>query len=158
MKATSRETPAKQVAGFIAKYDPAIRKLVRTARSKLRKRFPGAVELVYDNYNALAIGFGPTERTSDAVVSLAVYPRWVNLYFLQGTRLPDPGKMLKGSGSRGRYVVLAGAGDLDRPEIKTLLDAAIRDSSVRFAERGGYTIIKSTSAKQLPRRVDPETR
>ena len=59
-KSEKAETPAKQVAGFIAKFDPAIAKLIRGARAKVRKRLPTAVELVYDNYNALAIGFGPT--------------------------------------------------------------------------------------------------
>jgi hypothetical protein len=70
-KSSKVETPAKQVAGFIAKFDPAIAKLTRGARAKMRKRLPTAVELVYDNYNALAIGFGPTERTPDAIVTVA---------------------------------------------------------------------------------------
>ena len=71
------ETPAKQVAGFIAKFDPAIAKLTRGARAKMRKRLPTAVELVYDNYNALAIGFGPTERIYDRFILLkctSAYP------------------------------------------------------------------------------------
>ena len=67
------DSPAKRLSGFIAKYDPAIAKIVRAARSKLRRMLPAAVELVYDNYNALAIAFGPTEGASDAIVSLAVY-------------------------------------------------------------------------------------
>ena len=51
------ESPSKQLAGFIAKYDPAVAKLARAARTALRKRLPTAVELVYDNYQFLAIGF-----------------------------------------------------------------------------------------------------
>ena len=50
-------SPAKQVAEFIARFDPAIAKLIRAVRSALRKRLPTAVEQVYDNYNFLAIGF-----------------------------------------------------------------------------------------------------
>jgi len=148
------DPPAAQLASFIAKYDPAIGRLVRAARAKLRKRMPGAIELVYDNYNALAIGFGPTERASEAVVSLAVYPRWVNLYFLHGAALPDAGKLLRGSGHRGRYIVLERADDLDRPAVRALLDAAIRDSSVALeVTPRGYTVIKSVSARQRPRRM-----
>ena len=63
---------SKQVAAFIAKFDPAIAKLVRSARTLLRKRYPTANELVYDNYNALAIGYSSTEQTSDVLFSLAV--------------------------------------------------------------------------------------
>lgn len=94
------ETPAKQVAGFIAKFDPAIAKLTRGARAKMRKRLPTAVELVYDNYNALAIGFGPTERTTDAILSVAAYATGVTLYFTYGKSLPDPDKRLEGAGNQ----------------------------------------------------------
>ena len=90
MKGESVTSPAKQVAGFIAKFDPAVAKTTRGARSVLRKRFPTAIELVYDNYNALAIGYSSTERTSDVLFSLAVYASGVNLYFMYGRSLPDP--------------------------------------------------------------------
>src|SRR5689334_20694046 len=109
---------AKQVAGFIAKFDPAVAKLTRSARSVLRKRFPTAIELVYDNYNALAIGYSPTERTSDVMFSLAVYPRWVDLYFMYGRSLPDPDKLLQGSGSQGAFVRLDDVSVLDDPGVK----------------------------------------
>jgi len=102
----SAESPAKQVARFIAKFDPTIAKLTRAARSVLRRRFPTAIELVYDNYNALAIGYSSTERTSDVLFSLAVYARGVNLYFMYGRSLPDPDKLLQGSGSQGALVRL----------------------------------------------------
>jgi hypothetical protein len=68
--------------------------------------------LVYDNYNALAIGFGPTERASDVIFSIALFPRWVTLFFLHGVTLPDPYKVLRGSGKVVRHVVLQTAADL----------------------------------------------
>jgi hypothetical protein len=143
----------KQLAGFIAKFDPAIAKLVRAARSVLRKRYPSAVELVYDNYNALAIGYSPTERTSDVLFSLAVYPRWIDLYFMYGRSLPDPEKLLRGSGKQGAFVRLDDLSVLDRPAVKALLAAAVEDSDVPLPkQQKGYTVIKSISAKQRPRR------
>ena len=57
-------SPASQLNAFIGRFDPAIRKVVREARAKLRRRLPTAIELVYDNYNALAIGFASTERAA----------------------------------------------------------------------------------------------
>src|SRR6266436_1894806 len=99
-------SPAQQLKAFIARYEPEVGAAARSALATMRKRLPGAVELVYDNYNALAIGFGPTERASDAIFSIAVYPRWVSLFFLQGATLADPQKLLRGSGSRVRHVVL----------------------------------------------------
>ena len=81
----------------------------------MRARFPTAVVLVYDNYNALAIGFGPNERTSEAFVSLAVFARGVNLYFIQGAKLTDPQGLLQGDGNQGRFIRLARAAQIDDP-------------------------------------------
>src|SRR5689334_3698399 len=91
---------------FIAKFDSPIAKLLRQSRSALRKRFPTAVELVYDNYNALAIGWGPNERASEVIVSLAGFARGVNLYFMHGAKLKDPGGLLEGGGKQGRFIRL----------------------------------------------------
>jgi hypothetical protein len=102
-------SPAKQLAAAVGKFDPAVARVVRAARTVLRRRFPTAVELVYDNYNALAIGWGATERAADVMVSLAVYASGVNLYFMQGARLPDPMGVLLGSGRQGRFVHLPDA-------------------------------------------------
>ena len=147
------DSPAKQVAGFIAKFDPAIAKLVRAARLELRRRYPTAIELVYDNYNALAIGYSPTEKTSDVYFSLAVYARGVNLYFMYGRSLPDPDKLLQGSGNQGAFVRLDDIAVLDKRPVKALMDAAIKESRQPLPKSGkGYTIVKSISAKQRPRR------
>jgi len=147
------ESAERQLAGFIAKFDPAVGKLVRAARRALRQRLPTAIELVYDNYNALAIGFGSTERVRDVIVSLAAYARGVNLYFMYGARLPDPGKRLEGAGNQGRFVRLEGAGTLDEPAVAALLRAAVEYGAVPLPARGrGYTVIKSISARQRPRR------
>ena len=147
------EGPSRQVAAFIAKFDPAIARLAKAARTALRKRFPTAVELVYDNYNALAIGFGPNERTSEAVVSLALYARGVNLYFIHGAKLADPRKLLQGNGNQGRFIRLESVAQLDDAGVIALLAAAEKAGKTAFPLTGkGYTVIKSVSAKQRPRR------
>ena len=70
-----RPTPEKQLKTSIAKFDRSLGKQVRECRSAMRKRFPTANELVYDNYNFFVIGYCATERPSDCVVSLAVTPK-----------------------------------------------------------------------------------
>jgi hypothetical protein len=145
-------SPAQQLRAFIAKYTPPIGAAARSALATMRKRLPGAVELVYDNYNALAIGFGPTERASDAIFSIAVYPRWVSLFFLQGATLSDPQKMLKGSGSRVRHVVLE-EGTLEKPAVRELMAQALRKARKPLDGKAPRRlVIKSVSAKQRPRR------
>jgi len=114
---------------------------------------PTAIELVYDNYNALAIGFGPSERASDAIVSLAVYARGVNLYFLYGAHLHDPDRLFEGQGTRGRFIRLPTADRLNDPSVKALLDAAIAACDPPLPATGRTrTVVKSVSAKQRPRR------
>ena len=122
-------------------------------RAALRKRFPSAVELVYDNYNALAIGFGPNERTSEAIVSLAIYARGVNLYFIQGARLADPRGVLQGNGTQGRFIRLQDVAQFDQPAVLALLAAAEKFGKNAVPAAGkGYVVIKSVSVKQRPRR------
>jgi hypothetical protein len=147
------ESVAQRVESFIDKFDPAIATLVRAARRVLRKRFPTAVELVYDNYNALAIGFGPSERTSDAFVSLAAFARGVSLYFLYGAALPDPEKRLHGGGNQGRFIRLESLDVLDDPYVVRLLQTAAEQEDAPLPRAGrGYAVVKSVSAKQRPRR------
>jgi hypothetical protein len=149
----SQDSPAKQLSTFLQRFDPSIRTLVRQARAKLRRRLPTAIELVYDNYNALAIGFASSERKSDAIVSLAVYARGVNLYFIYGAAIADPHRLLLGSGNQGRFVRLESAAMLDRPEIDDLLAAAIAEGDTPLRRSGrGRTVIKSVSSKRRPRR------
>jgi len=149
-----KETPRQQLARFLGKYDRAIAASARAALTRLRQRIPGAQVLVYDNYNALAVGFGPSERASEAVLSIAVYPRWVTLFFLKGARLPDAKKILKGSGSRVRHVVLENPAHLESPEVQRLIAAALDAARPPIDPAApGKLIIKSISAKQRPRRV-----
>jgi hypothetical protein len=151
--AKTSDTPARQWAAFLSKYDPAIVKVAKAALARMRKYTPGAVELVYDNYNALVVGFGPSEHASEAVMSLALYPRWVTLFFLQGARLADPAGLLKGSGSRVRHVVLSDVAVLDRPPVRALIRQALA-TAPRAIDPGAKRrmVIRAVSAKQRPRR------
>jgi len=144
----------KQLQQFIAKYTPEVASIARGALAKMRKRFAGTQELVYDNYNALAIAYSPTGKVGDVICSIALYPRWVSLFFMLGTKLPDPTKRLKGSGAGIRHVVLEdGPATLDDRDVKKLIDAAFDVAIVAPASKAApVTVIKSISVKQRPRR------
>ena len=152
----SDASPQAQLESFLAKYTPEVAAEAVASLERLRARVPGAVEMVYDNYNALVIGFGATERPSEAVLSIAVMPRWVTLCFLQGASLPDPHGLLRGSGNVVRNVRLASAADIDRPAIRELIALAVAASKSPFDPASpGRMVIKSISAKQRPRRPSP---
>ena len=153
MPTTRSDTPARQWAAFLSKYDPAIAARAKAAVARLRKYVPGAVELVYDNYNALVVGFGPTERASDAVFSIALYPRWINLFFLNGVGLPDPHRLLRGQGKQVRSIQLKDLATLDEPAVRELMARALKRADPPLDGDGqGRIVIKSISAKQRPRR------
>jgi hypothetical protein len=147
-------SPAKQLDFFLDKFTPGIAAQARTALRKMRARLPGAIELVYDNYNALAIGFAPTDRASDAIFSIALYPRWISLFFLQnGTHLRDPEGLLAGSGNKARHIVLETPSPLDAPAVQDLIAQALELSPKPIdPTQPGKLIIKSVPAKQRPRR------
>lgn len=143
----------KQLRGFIAKFEPKHQALIRAVRKTLRKRFPTAYELAYDNYNFFVLGYGPTERPSDCILTMAAGANGVGLCFVRGARLPDPKKVLLGSGNQTRFIRVASVDDLARPEVEALVAAAVAQSREPLPTSGrGKLIIRSVSAKQRPRR------
>ena len=148
-----------QLDSFLAKYDPEVETIARRALGKMRKLMPGAIEMVYDNYNWLVIGFSPTERPSEAIFSIVLPPGRVTLCFLQGAGLPDPAKRLAGSGNVVRNIRLYDAGSpdanvLDEPEVLALINVALNRAKVPMpAGARRKLIIRAISAKPRPRRV-----
>ena len=147
------ETAEKQLDGFLNAFSPEVSELARKVLAKLRKRLPHAKELVYDNYNALAIGFAPSERASEGIFSIAIYPMHINFFFLQGAKLPDPDGLLRGDGSVVRHIRLEDEKTLDRADVKAMMATAMKLANVPFDKKTEYKlVIKSVSAKQRPRR------
>jgi hypothetical protein len=152
-------SPEKQLAGFIAKFSPENAKLIRAARRKMRQRLPQAIEMVYDNYNFFVIGYAPGERPSEAIFSLAAQAKGLSLCFLQGAGLPDPTRILRGSGNVVRNIRLESAATLDRADVRALMKVALARAKVPLPAKGAHRlIIKSVSAKQRPRRAASATR
>jgi hypothetical protein len=142
-----------QLRAFLAKYSPEIAASAQAILKKMRARYPSAIELVYDNYNALAIGFSPTERPSEVIFSIAIYPNWINLFFLQAKGLPDPKMILQGSGKQVAHLRLTMPEMLDDPAVVALMHVAATRAKVPFSPIGKHRlVIRSVSAKQRTRR------
>jgi hypothetical protein len=150
----SGPSPARQLASFIAKFTPSIAKEGRAALTRMRTLVPGATEMVYDNWNGLVVGFGPSARASEAVVSILMTSTHVTLCFIQdGPSLPDPEGLLRGSGNVVRHIRLTSSRDLDKPAVRALVKTAVARSDVPFRKgQRRELIVKSISPKQRPRR------
>jgi len=145
---------SKRCNNFRAKVlGPPHQRLIWAVRKALRKRFPTAHELAYDNYNFFVIGYSPTERPSDAIVSMAAGANGAGLCFIQGARLSDPKKILQGSGNQTRFLRLESADVLARPEVEALVATAIAQAKTPLPATGRRKlIIRCVWAKQRPRR------
>ena len=156
---TNAET---QLASFFAKYEPAMAKLGKALRAKLRARLPGLSEIVYvyENQNSLVISYSPTEHGYEGLCGIALYPREVKLFFAQGALLSksDPSKLLQGR-AKVRHVVLKAVADFDRAEIEVLMAAALKLAKLRLDARAkGSVIIKAAAQKQRARRATKAAR
>jgi hypothetical protein len=146
-------TTQAQIASFLAKFSPTIEAQLIEARERLRGFFPRGVELVFDNYNALVFGISPSESASGAFISIAGYPRWVTLFFLQGTALRDPDGLLEGQGKQVRSIRLTAPEDINSPAVERLVRQAIAlHHDALLAAPVLSTVIKTVVAKQRSRR------
>jgi hypothetical protein len=146
----------RRIGGFIDKFTPAIAAQLRDARQRLRAHFPRGVEMVFDNYNALVFGIGAADRTRESFISIAGYPKWVTLFFLDGAGLDDPEGLLEGDGKQVRGIRLKTPADLDTPAVRALIEQAIAPHRAALdAVPALSTVIKAEVAKQRPRRPAP---
>ena len=80
--------------------------------------------------------------------SLATYSNWINLYFFEGDTLPDPERLLKGSGTMVRSIRLTDAAQLDQPAIRALIAAAAKRAEPPLARRAKRQIILRQATRE----------
>jgi hypothetical protein len=149
---SEKPTPEAQVRSFINRFDPKDQKLIRSVRAAVRKRFPTANELAYDYSHSLVIGYSPTDRGIDSIVAIAARATGVFLYFSQGPQLPDPKRLLQGSGKQTRFIQVEAASQLAHPDVEPLIAATIDQARIPFPSmEKGSLIIKSAAAKKQSR-------
>ncbi|MCB0654713.1 MAG: hypothetical protein KDC57_01190 [Saprospiraceae bacterium] len=135
-------------------FDPEIAERVLWLRDFAWDNCPGANELIYDNYNALAIGWSLTEKSGAVVCNIAIYRSNQNIQFgfFAGEELPDPENRLIGQGKQYRYLVVK---DLDQfpqdymrrliAQARDILQNKMKDAGTTIT---GRTILKSVSANK----------
>ena len=115
--AGAKGTPEARLRAHIEKFDTKHQRLIRAVRTALRKRLPTANEFVYDYTTFFVIAYSSTDRSTDGIVSLAARADGVQLYFVNGPQLPDPKKLLMGSGKQTRFIRVEAASDLAHPDV-----------------------------------------
>ena len=151
--AAERRSAEAQLCTLIEKFAPAHQRLIGAMRRRLRMRLPTAHEVVYEYRDFFVISYSPNERGYEGVLAIRASANGVRLYFNRGKELPDPAKLLQGSGNQTRWIHLEGASTLARPAVARLIDEAIARNRVPFARTGrGPVVIRSVSTRQQRRR------
>ena len=150
---SKKPTPEAQLESFINRFDPKEQQVIRSIRTAVRKRFPTANELAYDYTSHVVIGYSPTDHGIESIVALDARAEGVRLYLMGGPQLPDPKKLLMGSGKQTRFVRVETARQLAHPDVEALIVAAIDHARVPLPSKGkGRLIIRTAAAKQRSRR------
>ncbi len=151
--AAERRTAEAELNALVARFAPQHHEVVGTLRSWVRKRLPTAHELVYEYRSWFVISYSPSEHGYEGVLSIRGSADGVKLYLNGGKGLPDPRKLLRGSGSLVRWIDLGGELTLAHPAVALLIDEALARHPVPFEPTGrGSIVLRSASAKTRPRR------
>ena len=137
------------LAKFLLPYPDHVKAAAFWLREFVWDLYPETNELIYDNYNAVAFGWSPTDKAGDVFCSIAVYSDYVNFGFNRGADLPDKQQILSGGGSLYRYIRVKDKDDFPEEYIVKLLEMAYENSVSRLKPAKklykGQTIVKSVS-------------
>jgi hypothetical protein len=151
---------SKDLKKFLSSFTKHQQETALWLREFVWKKYPGCNELIYDNYNALAFGWSPTDRVGHTFCSIAVGRTSGNVHFgfYWGSEISDPEKMLLGGGNQYRYILVKEKKDFPKTYITQLMKDAYANSLAKVKDpkqiMKGETIVKSISAKKRSKKVN----
>jgi len=150
----------KDLLKFLKPFSKEIIERVLWLREFIWDHYPQTNELIYDNYNALAFGWSPTDRVGHTFCSIAVGRTSNNVHFgfYWGSEISDPDKILLGEGNQYRYILVPDKNKFPKAYIKKLVREAYANSLEKVKDKkqimNGQTIVKSISTKKRERRAN----
>lgn len=126
--------PAKEIAEFLDRYPTKVRDLALGVRSIVRSVVPDALETLDRSARIVGYGFGP--RYADTICVIIPSQKEVKLGIVRATELPDPKRLLAGSGKLHRHIVFAESSDLRQAGVKALLSCALAAWRKRSGQNG----------------------
>ena len=151
----------KDLLRFLKPFSKEIIERVLWLREFIWDHYPQTNELIYDNYNALAFGWSPTDRVGHTFCSIAVGRTSNNVHFgfYWGSEISDPDKILLGEGNQYRYILVPDKNKFPKAYIKKLVREAYANSLEKVKDKkqimNGQTIVKSISTKKREKKGKP---
>lgn len=145
--------PNPQLKVFLDPYDKGIQKLTLDLRNFITDLVPEANELIWDNYNAVAMAYSKSENLKDAFCHIAVYPGHVNFGFNRGAELTKTNIKLSGNGKLIRHLSVKDFGTFPKEEIKGIIWEAVGiseklNSKLTEKSTGSKSMVMSISEKK----------
>jgi len=143
---------SKDLNEFLKPFPDRVRETALFLRRFVLDLYPDCHELIYDNYNALAVGFSVSERAGDAFCSIAVYSGHVNFGLNRGAEIGDPLRRFAGSGSLYRRIRVDSRKEFPQAYARRMVNRAYRHAIDRLKGKGrtgrGVTVTKSVSSRK----------
>jgi len=137
---------------FLKPFPDSVQELTWWLRDFIWRKLPDANELIYDNYNALAIGWSLSEKLAHTICGIAVYSQYIHMGFYWGSEIADPNKALQGQGNQYRYIPIHRKADLPKSYASQLIREAYANCLTKVKDPKqlcqGMTITKSVSHKK----------
>src|SRR5215468_10167407 len=120
----------KDLIKFLTPFPSGVKERALALRAFVWDLYPHCNELIYENYNALAFGWSPTDRVGHTFCSVAVGRSSHNVHFgfYWGSELSDPKKMLLGEGNQYRYILVKNKEGFPNAYITKLVKEAYANS------------------------------
>ena len=151
----------KDLLKFLKPFNDETKELVLLLREFVWDLYPKTNELIYDNYNEVALGWSPTDRVSHLICNIAVGRTSNNVHFgfYYGTALNDTDNKLIGEGNQYRYLLVTSIKKFPKTYMKKLLKEAYANSLAKVKDENqlmeGKTITKSISEKKRELKKKP---
>ena len=146
--------PNPQLKKFIEPYDEGIQKLALDLRGFILGVVPQANELIWDNYNAVAMAYSKSEKLKDAFCHIALYSKHVNFGFNRGAELTKTSVKLNGQGKLIRHISVKDIESFPKREIKNMIWEAVgisekMNSALIHENTPPKSIVMSVSEKKI---------
>ncbi len=147
--AAARREAEADIRALVTRHAPAHPRLVDATRKWVRARLPTAHEIVYEYRDCFVISYAQNDHGYEGVLAIRASLKGLSLYLSPGKGLPDPAKLLQGTGKLVRFINLEDASTLARADLASLVDAALARNPVPYPPQGGgAVVIRATAASQ----------
>lgn len=113
-----------QLDAFLASYSREAREIALCLRTLVLGVFPDSIERIDPRTGIIAYGRGKASK--EWIFAIAPHMKHVNLLFNKGAHIPDPSRLMVGSGELARHVKIKSEAETQNSALRLLLEEALK--------------------------------